>query len=412
MAKAARAVPRVKVISRHRADCPSKTDGKAYVRCACPKALYWYEGGKERVVSADTDDYQEAERRAFKKQSEFEAVATGEPEHTTVKDAVDLYLKSKTTSGYTQKSLDRLALIFRDRMETFLAQKGIVYLKDIKRADLEQWRATWTGAANTKGKYQGRVKGFFDWAVNSELIDKSPALGLERIKGARDVAPTLALSDEQFQTVLDSIDKLTHRADEDVTRFRAVVLLQRWSGLAIKDAITVERTRFKQAANGWYRLFLRRAKTGVDVYASLAPDVAAQILAVKPVSERYLFWDGKKPLEQMTNWYGCAYRRVSELAALKDEHGNPLQVHSHMMRDSFAVWCFTQGMATEDVAALLGHKNILVTQQHYSPWIRIRQERLGSIVESAYHAWTAKHTTPALFLVGQPHTETTSITIN
>ena len=241
MAKTARQVARIKIISRHRAACERKGEGKAYTRCQCPKALYWYSGGKEQVVSADTCDYQEAERKANEKQANFERVASGVPEYVTVSGAVELYLASKKASGYEQKSLDKLALIFGDRFATFFAQRGVIYLKDIKRAELETWLATWTGAASTKGKVQGRVIGFFEWAVVSEMIDRNPALGLEKIKGARDVAPALALTDEQFSEVLDAIDALTHRGEDDVERLRSLALLQRWSGLAIRDALTIER---------------------------------------------------------------------------------------------------------------------------------------------------------------------------
>src|ERR1039458_2377520 len=241
MATTARRVARVKVISRHRADCERKGDRKAYVRCQCPEALYWYAEGKEQVVSADTCDYQEAERKANEKQATFERVPSGVPEYVTVSGAVELYLASKKASGYEQKSLDKLALIFGDRFATFFAQRGVIYLKDIKRAELETWLATWTGAASTKGKVQGRVIGFFEWAVVSEMIDRNPALGLEKIKGARDVAPALTLTDEQFSEVLDAIDALTHRGEDDVERLRSLALLQRWSGLAIRDALTIER---------------------------------------------------------------------------------------------------------------------------------------------------------------------------
>ena len=387
MAKTAREVPRVKVISRHRAECASRPEGKAYLRCACPKALYWYEGGKERVISADTNDYQEAERLATKKQIGFEAVASGEPESATITDAIDLYLKSKTATGYAPKSLSRARLILHKRLETFLTQRGLIYLKDVKRADLEQWRATWAAAPATKRLYQAYLQGLFIWAVKSELLDRNPALGLEFIKGSRDVAPTIALNDEQFAVMLAMIDGLTHRSPDDIKRLRALVLLQRWSGLAIKDAIMLEHTRFKKMPSGWYRLFLRRAKTGVDVYVSLAPEIGTEILAAPRLSERYIFWNGKEAFQQTYERYWMAYRRVGEIADLKDENGQVLPFRSHMLRDTFAVWCFTRGMATEDVAALLGHKNIMVTQQHYSPWIRIRQERLGSIVEAAYETW-------------------------
>lgn len=388
MAKSARKIPRVRAVSRHRADCPNKSSA-SYVRCGCPKALYWYQGGQNHVETADTCDYQEAEKKAFEKEAGFRVAAAEETEHVTVDAAVSLYLKSKTASGYTHKSIQRLEMLFRERMQTFLAQRGIVFMKDVKRADIEEWRVTWTGAPNTRSKYQGRVIGFFDWAVKSDMIEKNPALGLERIKGGRDVAPTLALNDAQFDAAYSAIGRIKYRAADDVARFRALMLLQRWSGLAIKDAVTVDVTHFKRADDGWYRLFLRRAKTGVDVNVSLAPDVAAIILSAPRLSDRYIFWDGKTPIQQTLTKYGTAYKRVSKLANLKDDDGQPIPVHSHMMRDTFAVWCFTQGMATEDVAALLGHRDIRITQQHYSPWIRLRQERLGAIVKTAFQTWTA-----------------------
>jgi integrase/recombinase XerD len=126
------------------------------------------------------------------------------------------------------------------------------------------------------------------------------------------------------------------------------------------------------------------------VYVTLSPGVGDEILSVTPVSERYLYWDGTEAKDNIVTRTGNAYRRVSELAGLKDENSNPLEFHSHMLRDSFAVWCFNQGLATEDVAALLGHRNITVTQQHYSPWISLRQTRLGAIMRTAYTQYRAE----------------------
>jgi integrase len=55
-----------------------------------------------------------------------------------------------------------------------------------------------------------------------------------------------------------------------------------------------------------------------------------------------------------------------------------------MLRDTFAVACFNADLATEDVAALLGHTNIAITQQHYSPWITSRSTRLVNRVNAAF----------------------------
>ena len=39
----------------------------------------------------------------------------------------------------------------------------------------------------------------------------------------------------------------------------------------------------------------------------------------------------------------------------------------------------------EEVSILLGHSNIKITQQHYSPWVRDRQLQLEADLE---RAWT------------------------
>ena len=68
-----------------------------------------------------------------------------------------------------------------------------------------------------------------------------------------------------------------HRRD----RLRALVLLMRRSGLAIKDAVTLERQRIDAEGN----LFLYRAKTGVPVNVPLPPRKVpkkAMPLAVSP----------------------------------------------------------------------------------------------------------------------------------
>ena len=43
-----------------------------------------------------------------------------------------------------------------------------------------------------------------------------------------------------------------------------------------------------------------------------------------------------------------------------------------------------EGTSIEQVAVLLGHSNIKVTQKHYNPWILERQQQLESYVERVW----------------------------
>ena len=45
-------------------------------------------------------------------------------------------------------------------------------------------------------------------------------------------------------------------------------------------------------------------------------------------------------------------------------------------RDTFAVNLAQAGVSLENVSTLLGHQSIRITQKHYSPWIKTRQDAL------------------------------------
>ena len=62
----------------------------------------------------------------------------------------------------------------------------------------------------------------------------------------------------------------------------------RWSGLAIQDAVTLERDRLSDDG----KIFLYRAKTGVPVYVPIPPDIAEVLRALPSGNPRYFFWSG------------------------------------------------------------------------------------------------------------------------
>ena len=64
---------------------------------------------------------------------------------------------------------------------------------------------------------------------------------------------------------MKKIIEATHRI-RNGDRLRALTLLMRWSGLAIRDAVTLERSRLSNNN----QIFLYRAKTGTPVYVIVA----------------------------------------------------------------------------------------------------------------------------------------------
>jgi integrase len=60
------------------------------------------------------------------------------------------------------------------------------------------------------------------------------------------------------------------------------------------------------------------------------------------------------------------------------------KAHAHRFRDTFAVELLLSGVPIERLSVLLGHQSARITERHYSPWVRSRQEQLEADLQ---HAW-------------------------
>jgi len=160
-------------------------------------------------------------------------------------------------------------------------------------------------------------------------------------------------------------------ASEDQPRERALILLMRYSGLAIGDAVTLRR-----AAVAGTALTLRRAKSGELVTVDLPDAVVRAMASIPGPNPDYFWWSGKgKPVTRAKYWR-------ARLGAIADRAG-VAGFRPHRLRDTFAVSLLGQGVAMEDVSTLLGHSSIQTTERYYAPWDRRRRERLMRIVQKA-----------------------------
>jgi integrase/recombinase XerD len=380
--KKARAVPRVTVYSRHRTGC--KWIGKEEkIGCDCPKHLRWYRNGSMHRQTADTCDGEVAERKARDLEASFEAAANGTPApvKTTGKlldDAVADFLKTKEQSGVSEKHLGKLKFDLETFARAMLA-KGLAMVADVDTASVMGWRNDLAGALVTKAKKVYRLIGFFNFCVDMEWCVRNPA----RVKSVRfkfdESQKPKALNDGQLALLLAAVQRMNGKLTKDRRRhLRGMLLLMRWSGLAIRDAVCIERARFERKA-GYVSLYLRRAKTGHPVYATLKSEVVDEIFSLANPEGRYLFVDavpeGERELDSLIKAWGGLFSKLGKLAALKDEHGQSLHFTSHSMRHTFVFWCLNSGLPTEDVAALIGD-SVPIVVKHYSEWITGRQERL------------------------------------
>jgi integrase len=96
------------------------------------------------------------------------------------------------------------------------------------------------------------------------------------------------------------------------------------------------------------------------------------------MTEQRDFWSGAGKLATAVRVWETRLRKVFDLARIPDGH-------AHRFRDTFAVELLLAGVPMERVSVLLGHSSIRVTERHYSPWVRSRQEQLEADIASAWN---------------------------
>lgn len=180
----------------------------------------------------------------------------------------------------------------------------------------------------------------------------------------------MPLDAKQYKTLLVAIPKAFEH--EGLARkMRAVVRLMRHSGLAIGDAVTLKRNALEfDKKKKHYRVETNRQKTGTHVSVIIPTDVAEELLSVANGNPEYILWDsrgGKK--KTVVKDYQKDFRRLFLAAGLEN-------FASHSLRDTFAVDLLSKGVPLEEVSKLLGHSSTKVTEKHYAPWVKLRQDRL------------------------------------
>jgi integrase len=147
---------------------------------------------------------------------------------------------------------------------------------------------------------------------------------------------------------------------------KALILLLRYSGLRIRDAITLRRGAILEG-----KLYLYTGKTGTGMYIPLPEVVLESLKGIG--NEEYFFWTGEGKVKSVLGSWERSLTTLFKLAGVKG--------HAHQFRDNFAVDLLTHGVSVENVAMLLGHSDIRVTQKHYAPWVQSRQVELEKAVK-------------------------------
>jgi site-specific recombinase XerD len=372
------------IYRRHRRKCLSRNephnrepiDGDVFARrslknnCRCTVWVDGFLAGREIRRSLGTQNWEKAKSQVL---AWDRGERSSDEGRIAIKQATEAYVADAENRKLAESTLRKYRLLFR-QLTTFADSQQIRFLKELDVAMLREFRATWKDANLAALKKLERLRSFFRLCQENRWLVENPAKKLRNPKCEQ--RPTLPFAHDEMARILaaaeKNIGKVQPHGRENAIRLRVLILLLRYSGLRIGDAVGCSVDRL---AAGKLRLYT--AKTGTHVHCPLPAFVVEELDALSKKSARYWFWTGNGKLQTaVTDWQG----RLKVLFDDAEVQGG----HPHRFRDTFATELLLAGVPIERVSVFLGHQNVRVTQKHYASWTRARQEQAEADVRRTW----------------------------
>jgi site-specific recombinase XerD len=338
--------------------------------CRC---AVWVDGfleGREIRKTLGTQSWQKAKDKVLAWDRGEQSADEG---RIAIKHATEQFIADAEDRNLKEKTVYKYKLLFK-QLTAFGELQGIRFLKELDVSMLRKFRAGWKDGNLAALKKLERLRSFFRFAQENGWLKENPAKKLGSPKCEQ--RPTLPFSNDEIVRILNAAETAIRKAHahgtENAIRLRALVLLLRYTGLRISDAVGCSVDRL---TDGKLRLYTQ--KTGTHVYCPLPAFVAEEMDSIPKMSARYWFWSGNgKPQTAVTDWQG----RLRDLFDDANLQGG----HAHRFRDTFATELLLAGVPIERVSIFLGHQSVKITEKHYRPWVRERQEQAEADVRRTW----------------------------
>jgi integrase/recombinase XerD len=355
-----------------------------------------WDQAKELVVKWNSQGFVDLDQPKPSRQATVEVPAptntsARSKDPATVEEAIQRFFLNLHTRQVSPATLKKYRFLLDKQLIGFCQSRGFRYIEQLGINELDDFVGSLKDSSISMVKKMERLNAFFRWCQSRKMIAENPATAL--VKPEVDSSPTLPFNEDQMGKILNSCDAFLGSdrkpGGQNAKRLKVLVLLMRYSGLRIGDAlrltddptpIYVGRRKSKTIVPPHIvddRIFLYTQKTGTNVYVPMPPFFFEALRQVAKQSQRYYFWSGTGKLETRLGNFERTLKSMFKRAGIPDGH-------SHRFRDTFAVELLKEGVPIESVSILLGHRSVKVTEKHYAPWVKERQDQLEKHVKKGW----------------------------
>ena len=372
----------VTVYVRHSGEC--QHEGKPFFRgCDCPKWLR-YSGdvclcgrshkGRQHRFAAGVRSWAQAEEKREEAQKRLDAGdQTPLPKLTetqkTIKQSIATFLLAKQGERLSNATIRKLRYQL-NLFDSFMGTRSRFFPSEITSTDVIEYRATWNWKSGvTRQKAQQNLRGFLRSCCKDNLkdiLDVLKPIKLSKADNAR-LEPQ-PFTEEELTRLLAHVPKIFPET-EKTARVIALIHLQVATGLAIRDAVQLEREHIR---DGWLRI--KRQKTDKPVRQKLDQTLHKELIAVTNGNPKYVFWNGTSLPESATGLWQEDLRTLMKAAGLWIK-GNL----THRFRDTAVDFWLGQGWTLTDVADALGDTVAIVERHYKSLESKRSEERLAKL---------------------------------
>jgi integrase/recombinase XerD len=305
---------------RHREKC--KFSGRR-AKCSCP---IWAQGilhGEKMRQSLDLTNWEAAQKRV----REWEI--HGVQQSVLLEDAYGRYLEDHRVNASAADTVAK-----HRRLKKLMAGFfGNCPVRGITVDDLDRFRQSWAFGPTTATNTINRIRAFFNFCAKREWIEKNPARHLTIPKV--DAIDRKPYAPEELTKIWEAVDEFPNwgiYGTKTRDRLRAFLLVLRWTGMRIGDAIQLEDAKIIDG-----QITIRTTKTGQRVSIPIHPEAKAALEKIKN-GNRFYFWSGEGTLKSAVSAWERTIKRLYQITKFR--------CHAHRFRHNLATELLAKGIST------------------------------------------------------------------